>query len=90
MSRTRLLAAAAVAAFMASGALGAAAEPRETRIITMEGISEAQARAIAFDTGLVHVEEIALLEGRWELAGRDRSGDERVIDINAHDGTLLR
>ncbi|WP_332683537.1 PepSY domain-containing protein [Bosea sp. (in: a-proteobacteria)] len=90
MSRTKLLAAAIVAALMAGGALAASTEPPEATLAAMGKISEARARAIAFDHGLVHVEEISLFEGRWELAGRDRSGDELVIDLNARDGSLLR
>ncbi len=90
MSRMKLLAAAFTAALMAGGALAAANEPPESKLIAIRKISEAQARAIAFDHGLVHVEEISFLDGRWELAGRDVSGDELVIDLNAKDGSRLR
>lgn len=90
MSRMKLLAAALTAALMAGGALAAPNEPPETKTATPGKISEAQARIIAFGHGLVHIEEISLLDGRWELAGRDPSGDELVIDLNARDGSLLR
>lgn len=52
-------------------------------------ITERSARDIAWSAGLVHVEEILLLDGRWEIAGRDRDGDELTLDIDARDGRLL-
>ena len=90
MSRMKLLVAAFSAALMAGGALAAPKDPPETRTATAGKISEAQARVIAFGHGLVHIEEISLLDGRWEIAGRDPSGDELLIDLNAGDGSLLR
>ena len=90
MSRMKLLVATFSAALMAGGALAAPNDPPETKTAIMDKISEAQARIIAFGHGLVHIEEISLLDGRWELAGRDLSGDELVIDLNAGDGSRLR
>lgn len=52
-------------------------------------ISERLARDIAWRFGLVHVEEIALWGMYWEIAGRDRDGNERALDIDAHDGRVL-
>lgn len=90
MSSMKMLAAALAAALMAGGALAAPNHPPETKTATIGKISEAQARIIAFGHGLVHIEEISLLDGRWELAGRDLSGDELLIDLNAGDGSRLR
>ncbi|RXT54996.1 hypothetical protein B6S44_11925 [Bosea sp. Tri-44] len=52
-------------------------------------ISEAQARSIAFKHGLVHVEEIALADWRWEIAGRAQGGVEVTLDLNAYDGSVI-
>lgn len=52
-------------------------------------ISENVARSIAWRFGLVHVEEIALWGMSWEVAGRDRDGNEKALDIDAHDGRIL-
>jgi hypothetical protein len=58
----------------------AAAKPR---------ITEAQARSIAFRHGLVHIEEIALADWRWEIAGRAQGGVEVTLDLNAYDGSVV-
>lgn len=52
-------------------------------------VSEETARRIAWSSGLDHIEEIALLGERWEVAGRDREGNEKVLDIHAHDGSVI-
>ena len=52
-------------------------------------ISERIARDIAWSLGIVRVDEIALAGGRWEIAGHDQEGNERMLDISAHDGRLL-
>ena len=52
-------------------------------------ISEESARRIAWRSGLDHIEEIALLGEQWEIAGRDREGNEMVLAIHAHDGSVL-
>ncbi|HEY5794992.1 MAG TPA: hypothetical protein VIU82_08240 [Bosea sp. (in: a-proteobacteria)] len=52
-------------------------------------VSEASARRIAWRSGLDHIEEIALLGEHWEVAGRDREGNEMTLAIHAHDGSVL-
>ena len=52
-------------------------------------VSEASARRIAWRAGLDHIEEIALLGEHWEIAGRDREGNEIVLAIHAQDGSVL-
>ncbi|KRE00309.1 hypothetical protein ASE63_09565 [Bosea sp. Root381] len=52
-------------------------------------LSEDDARHIAWRSGLDHIEEIMLSGERWEVAGRDRTGQEITLDIDAKDGRLL-
>ncbi len=52
-------------------------------------LSEQGARQIAWRFGITHVEEIARSGSRWEIAGRDRDGNEAVLDISAYDGRIL-
>lgn len=52
-------------------------------------VSEAAARRIAWRSGVDHIEEIVLSGERWEIAGRDRSGNEKALDIHAFDGRIL-
>jgi len=88
-----MLAALLLAAGMAGHAFASARAEERSRSSVMTAlpkISEAQARSIAFRHGLVHVEEIALSGYRWEIAGRDPDGFERAIDLNAHDGSIIR
>ena len=51
-------------------------------------ISERLAREIAWRLGIVRIEEIALSGALWQIAGRDEDGNERVLDIDAHDGRV--
>lgn len=53
-------------------------------------VSRQQARDIAWRLGIIQIEEMALDGIRWEIAGRDESGNERLLDINAYDGSVLR
>lgn len=53
-------------------------------------IDRESARRIAWRYGLIHVEEMALENGRWEIAGRTSDDDEISIDIDAKSGALLR
>ena len=52
-------------------------------------VSEASARRIAWRSGVDHIEEIILSGERWEVAGRDRIGNEKALDIHAYDGSVL-
>lgn len=93
MSRLSMLAALLLAAGIAghaSASAGADSKPHNPTIAAMPRISESQARSIAFSHGLVHVEEIALNGYHWEIAGRDPDGAELTLDLNAHDGSVIR
>ncbi|KPF65981.1 hypothetical protein IP69_16035 [Bosea sp. AAP35] len=52
-------------------------------------VSEQAARRIAWRFGFDHIEEIVLAGDRWEIAGRDRAGHEKLLDIHAYDGRIL-
>jgi hypothetical protein len=52
-------------------------------------VSERVARDIAWSFGIVRIDEIALDGMRWEIAGHDQEGNERLLDISAHDGRVL-
>ena len=52
-------------------------------------VSEEAARRIAWRSGIDHIEDLLLVDERWEVAGRDRSGNEVTVDIHAHDGRIL-
>lgn len=57
--------------------------------ISRDKISEDSARRIAWGSGIDHVEDVLLADGRWQVAGRDRSGNEITVDIHVHDGRIL-
>jgi uncharacterized membrane protein YkoI len=93
MSRLSVLAALLLAVGLtgqASASARAEDKSQHHQAAAMPKISESQARSIAFSHGLVHVEEIALAGGRWEIAGRDPDGGERTLDLNAQDGSVIR
>jgi uncharacterized membrane protein YkoI len=52
-------------------------------------ISERAARDIAWRSGLIHIEEIALSGRYWQIAGRDGDGNEKALDIDAYEGRVL-
>lgn len=52
-------------------------------------VSESEARNIAWNAGLVHVEEITRGDDRWEIAGRDANDDEMILDIDIRNGRIL-
>lgn len=92
MSRLSMLAALLLAVGMAGQASASAwadSKPHNPAAATAPRISEAQARSIAFKHGLVHVEEIALADWRWEIAGRAQGGVEVTLDLNAYDGSVI-
>jgi hypothetical protein len=92
MSRLSMLAALLLAAGLAGQASASAwaeGKPHNPATATAPKISEAQARSIAFRHGLVHIEEIALADWRWEIAGRAQGGLEVTLDLNAYDGSVI-
>lgn len=92
MSRLSMLAALLLAvglAGQASASAWAESKPENTAAATALKITESQARSIAFRYGLVHIEEIALSDWRWEIAGRAQGGVEVTLDLNAYDGSVV-
>lgn len=92
MTRLSVLAVLLLAAGMAGQASASAwadSKPQTPAAATKPRITEAQARSIAFRHGLVHVEEIALADWRWEIAGRAQGGLEVTLDLNAYDGSVI-
>ncbi|TCR61825.1 PepSY domain-containing protein [Bosea sp. BK604] len=67
-----------------------AGEPTQIAKPSHIRIDERQARRIAWDYGIVRIEEIALAGGRWEIAGRDDEDGELALDIDAHSGKVSR
>ena len=92
MSRLSMLAALLLAAGLAghaSASASAEAKPQNPATATAPKITESQARSIAFRHGLVHIEEIALSDWRWEIAGRAQGDVEVTLDLNAYDGSVV-
>ncbi|HEV7324060.1 MAG TPA: PepSY domain-containing protein [Bosea sp. (in: a-proteobacteria)] len=93
MTRLSMLAALLLAAGLAGPASASAWADSKSQnpatAATKPRITEAQARSIAFRHGLVHVEEIALADWRWEIAGRAQGGLEVTLDLNAYDGSVI-
>lgn len=90
MSRLSMLAALLLAFGLAGHASASAwAESKPSNPAAVPKITESQARSIAFRHGLVHVEEIALSDSRWEIAGRAQGGVEVTLDLNAYDGSVI-
>jgi uncharacterized membrane protein YkoI len=48
------------------------------------------ARAMAFDKGIVKIEEIELDDGIWEIEGYDQSGQEIEMDVDAASGAIVK
>lgn len=53
-------------------------------------IDEVLARRIAWEYGIIRIEEIALSGSRWEIAGRGSEDEEMALDIDAHSGAVSR
>ena len=54
------------------------------RPLTIEDV-----RAIAFDKGIVEIEEIKLKHGFWKVEGDDESGREIEIKVDAGSGAIV-
>jgi hypothetical protein len=48
------------------------------------------ARLIAFNHGIVSIEEIELDDGVWEIEGDDASGHEIRIEVEAWSGRIIK
>ena len=47
-------------------------------------------RAMAFDRGIVKIKEIELDDGIWEVEGRDASGHEIEMEVEAKTGRIIK
>ena len=59
--------------------------PAEARSLTVEDV-----RLIAFNHGIVRIEEIELDDGVWEVEGDDASGHEIKIEVEAWSGRIIK
>lgn len=57
---------------------------------TGDVLSREQAIGIAAEQGMVHVLEIELDDGEWEIEGCTADGRELEIDIHSHTGEVLK
>ncbi len=64
-----------------------AASPATARIVDIETV-----RAMAFDVGIVDIEEIELhrRRGVWEVEGEDASGHEIEMKVDARTGRIIK
>ncbi len=53
-------------------------------------VDQLRARRIAWEYGVLHIEEIALAGRRWEIAGRDDRNDAISLEIDAKTGEVSR
>ncbi|MGE8942108.1 PepSY domain-containing protein [Leptospira interrogans] len=70
---------------MATLVLGGPAVAQDRGTITAE-----QAIEIAKQQGLVTVEEVERDDGKWEVEGKDISGREIEVDIDARSGQVVK
>jgi uncharacterized membrane protein YkoI len=63
----------------------ALAAPALAQAVTIEDV-----RAMAFDKGIVRVEEVELDDGVWEVEGIDASGQEIEMKIEAGSGHIIK
>ncbi len=63
-----------------ASAVPAAAEP-----LSIEDV-----RALAFEKGIVTIEEVELDDGIWEVEGRDSSGHEIEMKVEAASGNIIK
>jgi uncharacterized membrane protein YkoI len=57
-----------------------------------EPVNIDQVRAMAFDRGIVRIEEIDLKrrKGIWEIEGRDERGNEIEMEVEAATGRIIK
>ena len=63
----------------------ALAVPASAQPVTIEDV-----RAVAFDKGIVRIEEIELDDGVWEVEGTDASGQEIEMKVEAGSGQIIK
>ena len=73
----------AIPAFLALSV--ALALPASAQPVTIEDV-----RFMAFDKGIVKIEEVELDDGIWEVEGIDASGQEIEMKIDARSGQIIK
>jgi hypothetical protein len=63
----------------------ASALPAAAGHVTIEDV-----RVLAFDKGIVEIEEVELDDGVWEIEGYDASGHEIEMKIEAATGEIVK
>ena len=63
----------------------AAAVPAAAAPINIEDV-----RAMAFEKGIVKIEEVELDDGVWEVEGYDQSGHEIEMNVEAATGAIIK
>jgi uncharacterized membrane protein YkoI len=80
----------ALAVAMIGFVVVAAAWPTSAPAQNRPAISIEQATKIARDRGLVMIRDIELDDGKWEIEGRNRAGEERELHVDATSGKVTR
>ena len=62
-----------------------AAHPASAEYVDIETV-----RAMAFDRGIVRLEEVELDDGIWEVEGKDAYGQEIEMEVDARSGRILK
>ena len=73
----------AIPAFLALSV--ALAAPASAQPMTIEDV-----RSMAFDKGIVKIEEVELDDGIWEVEGIDASGHEIEMKVEARSGQIIK
>jgi hypothetical protein len=55
-----------------------------------QGVTIEDVRGMAFDKGIVKIEEVELDDGIWEVEGTDASGREIEMKIEALSGRIVK
>jgi hypothetical protein len=66
-------------------AFGFSAAPALAGYVDIETV-----RAMAFDRGIVKLEEIELDDGVWEVEGKDAQGHEIEMKVDARTGQVIK
>ena len=53
-------------------------------------VSIEEVRDMAFDKGIVKIKEIKLDEGVWEIEGKDATGQEIEMEVDAASGAIIK
>ena len=55
-----------------------------------QGVTIEDVRGMAFDKGIVKIEEVELDDGIWEVEGTDASGREIEMKVEALSGQIIK